>query len=71
MEFVKKIEINDEEIDTFNEDTIEQFTERVAVHFNTLPRFLSKISEIKNDNVYLLEKMIDETSKKSFKSFLK
>lgn len=68
MELVKKVEINDEEINSYPEDTLEQLKERIAVHFDTLPRFLS---EIKNDRVHLLEKMVDETNKSTFKKFLK
>ena len=66
-----KILINGQEIDTFPEDTLYQFINRVAVHFKTLPRFISSIKEIKNGNIQLLERMIQETSITSFKEFFK
>jgi hypothetical protein len=66
MEDYKK-NINGEEIYSFPEDTKYQFINRVAVHFKTLPRFMS---EIKDGNVLLLEKMVKkEKSITTFKEF--
>jgi hypothetical protein len=65
MEHNKKI-INGEEIESFPEDTLYQFINRVAVHFKTLPRFMSLI---KDDNVFLLERMVKRTTIPTFKEF--
>lgn len=60
--------INDQEIPSFSEETKDEFRNRVAVAFKTLP---SLMSDIKEGNVYLIEDLVERTSLKSFAAFLK
>ena len=59
--------INGQEIPSFSEETTDEFRNRVAVAFKTLP---SLMSDIKDDKVYFVENLIRETRIKSFGNFL-
>ena len=62
------IKINGKDIPSFQEETTEEFRNRVAVAFQTLPQLMS---DIKDGNVYLIENLIKETKLKTFGEFLK
>lgn len=62
------IKINDKEIPSFSEETSDEFRNRVAVQFKTLP---SLMSVIKDGKVFFIEKLLKETQLKSFSEFLK
>jgi hypothetical protein len=62
------IKINDKDIPSFSEETIDEFRNRVAVKFKTLPSLMSVIKEGK---VFFIENLVKETKLKSFSEFLK
>ena len=62
------IKINDKEIPSFSEETSDDFRNRVAVQFKTLP---SLMSVIKDGKVFFIETLIKDTQLKSFSEFLK
>lgn len=60
--------VNGIDIPSFPEETSDEFRNRVAVTFDTLPNLMSVI---KDDNVYFMEKLIKETRLSSFTEFFK
>ena len=59
--------INGQDIPSFSGETHDEFRNRVAVVFKTLS---SLMSDIKDNNVYLIEALIEATKLKSFTEFL-